>query len=426
MNYTQNQKISQVTETTLIVGVDIGSETNFARAFNWRGQELSKKVFRFNNSQEGFQSFLAYINTYTTIASAQQIIVGCEPTGHYWFNLARYLEENNIKLALVNPYHVKQIKELDDNSPKKTDLKDPKTIAKLVVDGRYSYPYLPEGIYADLREAVSSRERIVKELNAITNRIKRWLKIYFPEYLVVYKNFSAESGLTVLETVPLPQDIVQLGPEGVNQLWRDKKLRAVGMKRALTLVEAAHNSIGLSGGNCARMEIQLLLEDFRTKQSQLEMITEVLEEETLSVPYADKLLAIKGVGLITVAGFLAEVGDVRRFDSPKQIQKLAGLEVKENSSGKHRGRSSISKRGRKRLRKILFQVMLPMIQNNAEFGEIYQYFTTRQKNPLKGKQAIIAAGCKLIRVFYAILKHGVDYDPGKLRADMIHPELEAA
>lgn len=426
MNYTQNQKISQVTETTLIVGVDIGSETNFARAFNWRGQELSKKVFRFNNSQEGFQSFLAYINTYTTIASAQQIIVGCEPTGHYWFNLARYLEENNIKLALVNPYHVKQIKELDDNSPKKTDLKDPKTIAKLVVDGRYSYPYLPEGIYADLREAVSSRERIVKELNAITNRIKRWLKIYFPEYLVVYKNFSAESGLTVLETVPLPQDIVQLGPEGVNQLWRDKKLRAVGMKRALTLVEAAHNSIGLPGGNCARMEIQLLLEDFRTKQSQQEMITEVLEEETLSVPYADKLLAIKGVGLITVAGFLAEVGDVRRFDSPKQIQKLAGLEVKENSSGKHRGRSSISKRGRKRLRKILFQVMLPMIQNNAEFGEIYQYFTTRQKNPLKGKQAIIAAGCKLIRVFYAILKHGVDYDPGKLRADMIRPELEAA
>ena len=426
MNYTQNQKISQVTETTLIVGVDIGSETNFARAFNWRGQELSKKVFRFNNSREGFQSFLAYINTYTTIASAQQIIVGCEPTGHYWFNLARYLEENNIKLALVNPYHVKQIKELDDNSPKKTDLKDPKTIAKLVVDGRYSYPYLPEGIYADLREAVSSRERIVKELNAITNRIKRWLKIYFPEYLVVYKNFSAESGLTVLETVPLPQDIVQLGPEGVNQLWRDKKLRAVGMKRALTLVEAAHNSIGLPGGNCARMELQLLLEDFRTKQSQLEMITKVLEEETLRVPYADKLLAIKGVGLITVAGFLAEVGDIRRFDSPKQIQKLAGLEIKENSSGKHRGRSSISKRGRKRLRKILFQVMLPMIQNNAEFGEIYQYFTTRQKNPLKGKQAIIAAGCKLIRVFYAILKHGVDYDPGKLRADMIRPELEAA
>ncbi len=426
MNYTQNKKISQVSEKAIVVGVDIGSDTNFSRAFNWRGQELTKKVFRFNNSLEGFQSFLEYLNTYKTIASAEQVIVGCEPTGHYWFNLARYLEKNQIKLALVNPYHVKQIKELDDNSPRKTDQKDPKTIAKLVVDGRYSYPYLPEGIYADLREAVSSRDRVVKELNAITNRIKRWLKIYFPEYLEVYRDFSAESGLTVLEAAPLPQDIIQMGTEGVHKLWREKKFRAVGMKRAQTLVEAAHNSIGLAGGACARMEIQLLLEDFRTKQRQLENITEVLEKETLNVPYADKLLAIKGVGLITAAGFLSEVGDIRRFDSPKQIQKLAGLELKENSSGKHHGRSSISKRGRKKLRKILFQVMLPMIRSNAEFREIYQYFTTRQKNPLKGKQAIIAAGCKLIRVFYAILKHGVDYNPKKLRADSIRPDWKAA
>jgi transposase len=426
MNYTQNNKIAQVTEKTLVVGVDIGGETNFARAFNWRGQELSRKVFSFSNSLDGFQSFLEYLRNYQAFASAEQTIVGCEPTGHYWFNLARYLKTQQISLALVNPYHVKQIKELDDNSPKKTDLKDPKTIAKLVVDGRYSYPYLPEGIYAELREAVSSRDRIVKELNAATNRIKRWLKIYFPEYLTVYKTFSAESGLTVLEIAPLPQDVLKLGVEGINRLWREKKLRAVGMKRAQTLVKAAHNSIGLDGGTCARMEMQLLLEDYRTKKVQLEKVTEVLETEALNVPYAEKLLAIKGVGIITVAGFLSEVGDIRRFDSPKQIQKLAGLELKENSSGKHHGRSSISKRGRKRLRKILFQVMLPMIQNNVEFRDVYEYFTTRQKNPLRGKQAIIAASCKLLRVFYAILKRGVDYDPQKLRIDIIRPESAAA
>ena len=426
MNYTQNSKIAQVTERSLVVGVDIGSETNYARAFNWRGQEVSKKAFRFSNSQEGFQSFLEYLRRNQIIAAAEQIIVGCEPTGHYWFTLARYLKAQQINMVLVNPYHVKQIKELDDNSPRKTDQKDPKTIAKLVVDGRYSYPYLPEGIYADLREAVSSRERIVKEVNAVTNRIKRWLKIYFPEYLAVYKSFASESGLTVLEAAPLPQDVVKLGAEGVNRLWREKKLRAVGMKRAQTLVEAAQNSIGLDGGVCARMEMQLLLEDYRAKEVQLKKVTAVLEAEALKVPHAEKLLSIKGVGLITVAGFLSEVGDIRRFNSPKQIQKLAGLELKENSSGKHRGRTSISKRGRKRLRKILFQVMLPMIQNNAEFREVYEHFTTRQNNPLKGKQAIIAAGCKLIRVFYAILKHGTEYDPQKLRMDRLCPESAAA
>ena len=419
MNYTQNNKIAQVTEQTMVVGVDIGSDRNYARVFNWRGQELSKKAFHFSNSQEGFERFQEYLDVYQESTKAERIIVGCEPTGHYWFTLAGYLKREQIGLALVNPYHVKQIKELDDNSPKKTDEKDPKTIAKLVIDGRYSYPYQPEGIYAELREGMISRDRIVKELNTVKNRIKRWLTIYFPEYLTVYRNYCAESGLSVLETAPLAQDVKELGAEGINRLWREKKLRAVGMKRAETLVQAAQKSIGLDGGNCARMEMALLLEDYRSKQAQLEKITAVLEAETRKVPNAEKLLAIKGVGLITVAGFLSEVGDIQRFDSPKQIQKLAGLELKENSSGKHRGRSSISKRGRKKLRRILFQVMLPMIQSNEEFGEVYQYFRTRENNPLKGKQAIIAAGCKLIRVFYAILKRGVDYDPQKLKADIV-------
>lgn len=426
MNYTQNYKIAQVAESTMVVGVDIGSEKNYARVFNWRGQEMSKKVFHFANDLDGFCSFLEYLEKHKVQADLQQIIVGCEPTGHYWFNLARYLKMQDIDLVVVNPYHVKQTKELDDNSPKKTDFKDPKTIAKLVVDGRYSYPYLPKGIYAELREAVSSRDRIVKELGSCANRIKRWLKIYFPEYLKVYRNIFSESGMTVLETAPLPQDIIHLGSEGINGLWRAKKLRAVGMKRAMTLVEAAHNSIGLQGGACVRMEVQMLLEDYRTKQIQLKKVTEVLKAVTLEVPNAEKLLSIPGVGLVTAAGFLSEVGDIRRFDSPKQIQKLAGLELKENSSGKHHGRSSISKRGRKRLRKILFQVILPMMRINAEFGEIYQYFTTRQKNPLTGKQAIIAAGCKLIRVFYAILRKGVEYSPQKLTGDIIRPEFSAA
>ena len=153
----------------------------------------------------------------------------------------------------------------------------------------------------------------------------------------------------MLEKAPLPEDVIALGAEGVNRIWRENKMRAVGMKRATTLVEAAHNSVGVTGGDCSRLELRLLLEDYRTKRNQLLQITKILETETLKVPNVKNLLAIKGIGIITVAGFLSEVGDIRRFESPKQIQKLAGLELKENSSGKHKGQSRISKRGRKRL-----------------------------------------------------------------------------
>ena len=422
MNYTQNRKIMQVTETTLVVGVDIGSQWHYARAFDWRGIELTRKVFRFNNYLDGYVAFEEWVKSVSEKSAKMDILIGCEPTGHYWFTFAKYVKEHGMKLAFVNPYHVKQSKEMDDNSPRKTDQKDPKTVAKLVTEGRYSFPYIPEGIYAELREAMSVRDQIVKALNATSNRIQRWLKIYFPEYLEVYKVFDSVSGLEVLKKAPLPKDVIELGVDGIVNLWREKKLRAVGKKRALTLVAAAKRSIGLAGGNCARLDLQLLLEDYSKKKEQLDRITAALQEETLKVPNVEKLLAVKGVGIITVAGFLAEVGDIGRFTSPKQIQKLAGLEPKENSSGKHKGCSSISKRGRRKLRRLLFQVVLPLIRSNEDFREVYTYYTTRKDNPLKGMQAMIAVSCKVIRIFYALLTQGMDYSSTRFRADIIRPE----
>lgn len=69
------------------------------------------------------------------------------------------------------------------------------------------------------------------------------------------------------------------------------------------------------------------------------------EETILKVPYVEKLPAIKGVGSISIAGFIAEIGDIRRFDSPKQIQKYAGRELVENSSRKRKGEEPGSANG---------------------------------------------------------------------------------
>ena len=425
MNYTQNEKIEQVTDTTLVVGVDIGSQTHYARAFDNRGKELTKKVFSFGNDIEGFNSFDQWIESLKTANDKTTVLIGCEPTGHYWFALGKYLTDHKKTLVMVNPFSVKKIKELDDNSPKKTDAKDPKTIAKLVIDGRYSIPYMPEGIYAEIRDLVYSRDRIVKQHNISANRIQRWLAIHFPEYLGIYTRFDASSGLAVLERAPLPKDVIALGVNGIRKLWHDKKIRGRGVTedRAKILVEAAHNSIGLEGGAGTRSELYMLLEEHRLWISQLEAVEKALSEAVLKVDHVENLLAIKGVGSITIAGFIAEVGDVRRFKSPKQIQKYAGLELVESSSGKHKGRSRISKRGRRKLRKILYQVMIPLLASNKEFRGIYDYYVTRVKNPLKRRQAMIAVSCKLIRVIYAVLTKGVDYDRFKMMSD-IHRDNE--
>ena len=416
---TQNKKIEAVTEKTLIIGIDVGSEMHYARAFDYRGIEFSQKPFKFSNNEEGFEEFKAWILEIKGRHEKDKVIPGMEPTGHYWFNLGKFLQDNEMKPVLVNPHHVKKSKELDDNNPTKNDRKDPKVIAGLVKEGRYMIPYLPEGVYADLRTASNMRFQIQSELTRIQNRISRWFNIYFPEYKTVYGKPDAVSGMKVLKKAPLPEDILTLGVDGVNQIWRDAKIRAVGKKRAQTLVEAAKHSVGTKeGATAARMEIRMLLEDYETRNSRLEEIMLLIEKLVKQIPMAEKLMEIKGVGIRTVSGFLAEVGDITRFSSPKELQKLAGLALVENSFGKHKGQTTISRRGRKRLRYLLYEVAMSLVGKNPEFGTLHHYYTTRKVNPLKKMQSLMAVAAKLIRVFYAMLTKGVEYNSEKMLGDI--------
>ena len=425
MNFTQNQKINQVSEQTLVIGIDIASELNYARAFDWRGIEKDK-VFKFFNNLEGFQAFKDWTAQVMAANNLSELLVAAEPTGHYWFRLADYLKGEGIKLVLVNPFHVSRAKELDDNHPSKTDAKDPKTIAKLTIEGRYMEPYIPEGIYADIRILYNCRQKVVKAMVSLDNQIRRWFKIYFPEYLEVFGNIAGQGSMAVLEKAVLPKDIISLGIDGINKLWREKKLRAVGLKRAKSLYEAAVTTIGCKEGSVgAKVEFRMLWEDYIHKLEQLEKLNKEMVILLEKIPQAEELLKIQGIGVVSVGGFFAEVGDLRRFESPKQIQKLAGLAIRENSSGKHKGQTSISKRGRARLRAVLFGAAMALVAKNKAFREIHEYYIGRQKNPLKKKQSIVAVCCKLIRVIYAICKHKSAYDEAKMLKDIRRERAEA-
>jgi len=430
MNYNaQNKKIEAITERTLVIGIDVGSETHYARAFDHRGIEYSKKPFKFSNDEEGFASFYTWISEHKEQHEKDKVVPGMEPTGHYWFNLGKFLQDNEMEPVLVNPHHVKKSKELDDNSQTKNDRKDPKVIAGLVREGRYMIPYLPEGVYADLRTASNMRFQIQSELTRVLNKINRWFSIYFPEYKTVYGKADSSSGMLVLKQAPLPEDILTLGVDGINKIWRDAKMRAVGIKRAKTLIKAAEHSVGSKeGAVAARMEIRMLFEDYESRRKRLQEVMDLIEELVDQIPMAEKLLAIKGVGIKTVSGFLAEVGDISRFNNPKELQKLAGLALVENSSGKHKGETTISRRGRKRLRYLLFEVAMSLVSKNQEFAELHRYYTTRKINPLKKMQSLMVVAAKLIRVFFVILTKGVDYDPMKMITDIKRPEayLQAA
>lgn len=426
MNYTQNEKILSIKENTLVIGIDIGKEVQYARAFDFRGIELSK-VKPFENTVEGFKIFEDWLKSLSKEHRKDNITVGMEPTGHYWFNLAHFLKEINARIVLVNPLHVKRSKELDDNSQTKNDRKDPKTIAKLVIEGRYSIPYIPEGVYSDLRIAVDMRESLNKNLVKIKNKVTQWLDKYFPEFYHAFSDWESKTALITLRAFPTPEKILAAGVQQILIAWKKEVKRAVGINRSVRLVEAAKISIGINNGlRMAEKELRANLEQYELYSKQLEQLLLDIEELALQVPGVKELLTIKGVGIITAAGFIAEVGDIRRFVHPSQIQKLAGLNLIENSSGKHKGQTTISKRGRSRLRALLFRVIMPLVTKNQEFKSLHEYYTTRKNNPLKKKQSLILLCCKLIRVMYTVIIKQVEYNPEELRRNLTQLQLREA
>lgn len=425
--FVKNDKLSFIADDMLIVGCDIGSEMHYIRAIDVRGRELSRGAFEFSNTAEGFENARAWVLELAAKNEKKQIVLGLEPTGHYWFALAAWMISNGISVVQVNPYAVKQSKEIEDNSQLKDDRKDPKLIANLVKDGNYGMPYLPEKIYADLRRLSMFRDQLTEDRIRNVNRLHRELKIYFPEYMDAFGKIDGAFTLEVLRVSAIPSDITELGAEGLRNIWHAAKLRGRGYSRAGEIVRYAEKSVGLTDGKDAGREaVKWFAEQILQLDEQLAEIESALHRKCREIPYAENILAIQGVGENILSGIVAEMGDISRFDDVKEIQKLSGMGLVACSSGKHKGQTKISHRGRKRLRYWLFQAAKSAVSHAEEFKELHVYYTTRDNNPLKKMQSLIVIACKILRVIYAILKTGTTYDPQKMLKDIKRPALQAS
>ena len=347
-----------------------------------------------------------------------------EPTGHYWLNIARYLKDTEEYIIVtVNPMHVKKIKELDDNNQTKTDKKDAKIIAQLVKDARYSTPNLLEGEYEELRNAKNLRQVMVKDLNRTKNQIHNWLDRYFPEYKEAYVGWESKSFIKIIKKYIFPSEIEKVSPNEIYEMLPPKMRRGVGLKKIERLVAASKNSIGIREGlSFAKMELNYLLEKYEGFLQQIEEIDNHVTELCSSLDETEKMVQIKGIGIVTASGIVAELGDIKKYKNSKQLIKMAGLSLIENSSGKMKGKTTISRRGRKDLRRVLYQAILGMIRTNRAFKEMYNYYTTRSKNQLTGKQAIIALCRKLLRIIHTIILKDTDYDEDKMMSAIRYPE----
>lgn len=123
----QNQRITRISDKTLVVGVDIAKETHVARAIDFRGIELGKDCV-FSNTRTGLEQLVQWMKELQQEHAKSDVLFGIEPTGHYWFNLAEYLGQQGIPLVIVNPHHVHKSKELKITHRRKTTIRMQKSL----------------------------------------------------------------------------------------------------------------------------------------------------------------------------------------------------------------------------------------------------------------------------------------------------------
>lgn len=273
---------------------------------------------------------------------------------------------------MVNPMHVKRSKELDDNLQTKHDAKDALVIARLVKDGRFSYPRILAGVDATLRN------QLVEERCAVRNKLIRWLDRYFPEFTQVFSDFG-KTAMAALECSPFPGDVIAKTTEKLLHHYRQVEgIKAPQKSKIMKLAQVAYNSIGVTEGQeMARIEIATLVRRYRQLEHEIQELTNKLTDLAKTSVEYEWLSTVPGLGDRTIVELLSEIGSFSYYQHPRQLIKLAGLTLREHSSGQHRGQKRISKRGRRRLRALFFRVMMPMVRCNEAF--VSYMFTTRQE-----------------------------------------------
>ncbi len=405
MNKIETKKQRIVNVKTLIVAIDIGKATDTGYCRRPSGKDI--KPFEFGNNAEGFKKLWDRICWMKMSHQLEEVVVGFESTGAYGEPLVHYLREKPVKLVQINPMHTKRMKDLQGNSPGKTDRKDPKVIADVIALGHALSVVIPEGAAAELRRLTLARERSLQRRTALYNQIQDLVFILFPEFLQVMKDVKTKTAQYLLSHYPMPQNIVKCGSETLASILKQVSRGKLGKGRSQARYEVAQQSVGIKEGTRG---ILLEIEEIHSSLEACNQFIDKMEEAMIpylqQIPYSDSLLSVKGIGVVTVAGLIGEVADFRQFHTLREILKLAGLDLFEISSGKHKGNRHISKRGRPLMRKLLYFAAINTIRKGGVMHACYQRYLERG---IPKTKALIAIARKLLRILFALVRDHSQY-----------------
>lgn len=390
---------------TLYVGIDVSKDFSTAKGLDAEG----RKVFylEFEMDAAGFAKLHKAVSD--ACKDVSDVLAAMESTGCYHLNLLTFLTNKGIRCIVINPLLVSNFAKLSLRKTK-TDKKDAMTIAQFLFIHRDTLleAERPE-VLQDLKDFAREHESLGVLIAATKNDIRRMLQITFPELEGMVNVFS-QTMRGFLRRYPSARMIRAARPAAVARALTHKDGRKKSPVAPAELIEAAKNSVASGGAAKERIlpeKLATLEHLIERKKRASEMLVELCQQAM--VEDIEIIKSIGGVRDATASSFLAEVGDHRKFGSYKSLIAFAGLDPSTHKSGKYEGKSRISKRGNRHLRRIIYMMTSCIVRKDNAFRE---YFLKRRQEGLSYKEAIVATSQKLIRVIHAMLSSRTSYREG--------------
>jgi transposase len=395
-----NQKV-------LVVGVDIGRERHTAVGITPDGSKYGP--FDFSNKGDGFRRLLEEVMKWKCESGMERVVFGIEPSGHYWLTLAHFLKENRYEFFTVHPFAQKRMRDIEDNSPLKSDKKDAYIIADLVMQGKCIRGVIPEGIYAELSKLMIFRRKLIREMVSLKNFITSSVELIFPEIFSVFKSLWTKTAIYFLKNYLPLEKVKKIDPQTLYFEFRRVSRGKIGVEVVERLKSLVETSVGLKDG--VEIRVEELKFYIRRLEEVMEAINEVekrIKSIVKMVDEAEFLLRMKWVGYLTVAAFLGFTNGLRDFHSSDEVLKFMGLNLVFKQSGKRKSKPHISKRGNSTLRKAMFLAGLRQTRKNAP---LYEYYLKLKKKGKPRMVILIALTRKLVRVLFGMVKSRTDFNP---------------
>ncbi|MNO88964.1 Transposase IS116/IS110/IS902 family protein [compost metagenome] len=398
-----------------VLSIDVAKGKSVAAAF-LSYHDCMYKPFPFSHTHDDLNHLLSILEQMKQATGHEPTVV-LEATGNYSKPLVSFFSSYGYSVIVLNPLLTHQLKQKAVRKVK-TDPIDAIRIAHV--------------FYLQSPEPQVELSDPVQQLRVICRQYQHWTGLYgeaqlhfravldllFPGYDKAFHKVCNRTSLELLSRYPTPKELLDAEHEEIIKvLLSNRRGRTWNESKLQQLLEIANHSLpDLHAIQAQKIALRHYIQLLKTYQDCMNDLLLTMESMAESIETYHLLRTIPGVGPLTAAMLIAEIGDIKRFPSVKQLTAFAGLDSAVHESGTFKSKKNrISKRGSSYLRTALYQATVCAISRQIHGPRnsiLFQFYQQKRNEGKPAKVAIVATSHNLLRIIFGMWTSGQAFKCG--------------